>query len=122
MTLDAELPSAGLEAWLRRLLGDGKRVEWSVNDCGEQTGDPAADRGRVFPACVEASVALSDDRALSISIVVGTWRDGTIVPGAAAFWHAVVTGPRRQQTFLKTLGAVPAQIERVRVYDADRKA
>ena len=120
-TLDAELPSAGFEMWLRGLVGESGRIEWRVSDCGEQTGDPAADRGRVFPACVEASAALTGGRALSISIVSGTWRDGMIVPGAAALWHAVITGTSGQQTFLERLGAMPAQIGRVGAYDADRK-
>jgi hypothetical protein len=113
-TLDPELPSARFEEWLRGLLGEDRRIEWRVTDCGEQTGNPAADRGRVFPACVEASAVLTGDRAFSISIVSGTWRDGTIVPGAAALWHAVVTRTKGQQTFLRRLGAVPAVIEEIR--------
>lgn len=37
-TLDQALPEAGFEQWLQTEAGADTRLEWEVNDCGEQTG------------------------------------------------------------------------------------
>jgi hypothetical protein len=79
--LDPKLPRQPLDQWLRRLVGPAARIEWSVDDCGEQTGTPA-DKGRDFPMCVSASAALPDGRTVGISVQVGTFKKG--VRGAPA--------------------------------------
>jgi hypothetical protein len=63
-SVDGTLPNQRLDLWLQDLFGSTARAAWEVNDCGEQTGDPQADRGRDFPMCVEVSIPLDNGRAL----------------------------------------------------------
>jgi len=56
--IEPSLPNRAFEPWLRGVTGARTEVRWEVNDCGEQTGDPALDKGRDFPMCAEAQVAL----------------------------------------------------------------
>src|SRR5512143_2448191 len=58
---DKNLPKVTLEYFLTS-ESDGRKIEWEVNDCGEQTGNPAVDRGRDFPLCVEARVSARELR------------------------------------------------------------
>jgi hypothetical protein len=44
--MDKTLPRATFESWVQGLVGAEATLEWSTNDCGEQTGNPALDRGR----------------------------------------------------------------------------
>ncbi len=71
--LEDTLPSQPFESWLSETAGDGADIQWELNDCGEQTGDPDIDAGRVIPVCVSAYVALADGREFSVSILAGTW-------------------------------------------------
>ena len=89
--LDRKLPRQPLEQWLRRLVGPTARIEWSVDDCGEQSGTPA-DRGRDFPLCVAVDATLPDGRVVMISVQVGTFKTG--VSGA----------PTERMLFLKRNG------------------
>ena len=73
--LDPKLPRQPLDQWLRQLVGPSARIEWSVDDCGEQSGTPA-DKGRDFPMCVAVEAALPDGRVVSLSVQVGTFKTG----------------------------------------------
>jgi hypothetical protein len=86
--LDAALPSQSLEAWLTRLVGGAPFVLWEVNDCGEQTGNPA-NTPADFPICAEAAIALPDGRSAALSLVVGTHKKGVF--GAPKVWSMCVT-------------------------------
>jgi hypothetical protein len=46
--LEPGMPKQALSEWLRKAAGPGAKLEWELNDCGEQTGS-AADAGRGFP-------------------------------------------------------------------------
>jgi hypothetical protein len=74
----SSLPHVPLDGWLRDLAGSNAIVTWAAeaNDCGEQTGTPALDRGRDFPLCADVRIALTSGRALSLSFLVGTMRQG----------------------------------------------
>jgi hypothetical protein len=111
-SLEAALPSLSLEGWLGEIAGE-RSVRWEVNDCGEQTGDPALDRERLFPACVEATIALAPGRSASVSIIAGSWRDGRIVPGRPALRHAVINSGGTP-AFVNTLAAWQEAIESAR--------
>ena len=63
-----------LEFFLKYESG-GAPITWEVNDCGEQTGNPATDQGRDFPMCVEADFD-KDHAAVSVMVSVGTFRKG----------------------------------------------
>jgi hypothetical protein len=94
--LDKTLPDEPLEAWLVRLLGPGARVGWEVNDCGETAGSPY-DPEWDGPVCVQAFAALSGGRELNISVVVGTERQGVVLP--AGVFDAWIAGPDTSSLF-----------------------
>lgn len=74
--LDSALPHGRFENWLNGIVGRRAKMQWEVNDCGEQTGVPAVDTVRDMPTCVEVSGQLADLRRLGISIIVGTVKQG----------------------------------------------
>jgi hypothetical protein len=76
--LDSTLPRARFSEWLAKVIGDNAVVQWEVNDCGEQTGDPAVDSLRDIPICVGVYVTLADHRKLGIMIAVGTHNKGLV--------------------------------------------
>jgi hypothetical protein len=57
--LDVALRTQALDTWLARVVGSRGSIRWEVNDCGEQTGNPA-NTPVDFPVCAEAVIALSD--------------------------------------------------------------
>jgi len=70
--IDPQLPPVSFDAWLAGLIGAQTRMQWEVNDCGEQTGNPALDRGRVFPRCVELRADLPAKRAVILLLSAGS--------------------------------------------------
>ena len=58
-SFDRSLPNVSLEFFLKYEAG-GAPIKWEVNDCGEQTGNPATDRGHDSPMCVEADFDSKD--------------------------------------------------------------
>jgi hypothetical protein len=87
-SLDRSLPNVSLEFFLKN-EGGGAPVKWEVNDCGEQTGNPAADEGRDFPMCVEARMDLKDGHTVTVVVTVGTFKRGLV--GAPTLFSAAVT-------------------------------
>jgi hypothetical protein len=83
------LHSQALDTWLVRVVGSRGSIRWEVNDCGEQTGNPA-NTPVDFPICAEAVIALSDGREAGLSIAVGTAQKG--VSGQPTVWSMYVTG------------------------------
>jgi hypothetical protein len=87
-----------LTDWLLSLVG---AAIWSIDDCGEQTGNPGLDAGRDFPVCVTAQVALPDGRALVVSVLIGTQQKG--VTGAPAVRSVDLIDPRGGTRSFKNL-------------------
>jgi hypothetical protein len=100
--IDPELPEVSLEAWLRGLAQEGTEISWEVNDCGEQTGNPALDRGRDFPMCADASVQASAARHLIVSLLVGSWMTG-VTADAPSFRGAYIREEGGQPRFFGRL-------------------
>jgi len=73
--LEAGLADVPFADWLQKRLGPAARVDWEVNDCGEQSGDPS-DRNRDFPICVQASGMKSAALKATVLIGVGTFKRG----------------------------------------------
>jgi hypothetical protein len=90
--LDPVLPSVSFEKWLGVEAGADAQFHWEVNDCGEQTGT-AADRDSDFPMCVEAQADMKDQRAIVVSVVVGTFKKGTF--GTPSVFFAQLVTPRK---------------------------
>lgn len=78
--IDSELPAGHFSDWLASIIGDSATVQWELNDCGEQSGDPAVDSLRDIPACVGVYVTFPDGRKLGIMIAVGTSNKGLAGP------------------------------------------
>lgn len=105
--LDSSLGKEPLATWITRLGGPKGKVFWEVNDCGEQTGNPAADEGRDFPACVQASLFLPDGREFGVLVSVGTWEKGFVgVPRL----HQIYWASGQQTHELKRLSQIPEEI------------
>ena len=76
--LEKGLPKMPFADWFAKLAGEENKVEWEVNDCGEQTGDPKQDRKRDIPACVSAWAELPDNREVLVNVIVGTFGKGVL--------------------------------------------
>lgn len=105
--LDARLPRESFAAWLARIAGPKAKIFWEVNDCGEQTGDPSADEDRDSPACVQASLFLSDGREFGALISVGTWQKGFVGKPAV---RQVYWAEGQQTHSLSRLAQIPDEI------------
>ena len=108
--MEASLPDTAFAAWLRSLVGPRAAIKWEVNDCGEQTGNPSADKGRDFPMCAEAQVALGGKRTLSVSLSVGTLKTG-VKAGPARFFYAVIVQPDGSIKSIDKLSQMPGAIK-----------
>ena len=73
--IEPNLPRQSLSIWYQEVVGKPTKIDWEVNDCGEQTGTPE-DKGRDFSMCVKASSALGSDVTVSINIQFGTFERG----------------------------------------------
>jgi hypothetical protein len=107
--LDASLPSEKFQVWLRSLVGD-RTIVWEISDCGEQSGNPEADKGRDFPLCVEVTVVLSEKRTLFVNLALGTFGTG-ISKDPAQFSFAVIREPNGSQTWIHMLSQLPAAVK-----------
>lgn len=93
--LDPKAPTQRLESWVRMILGKDASLRWEVNDCGEQTGDPATSKGTDLPICVELD-GLSPahgNAKLVVSIAVGSIQKG--FAGKPTLWFAEIEFPAR---------------------------
>lgn len=107
-SLDDRLPKITLEQFLA-YEGDGAEIHWEVNDCGEQTGDPEADRDRDFPMCVEADFDVHH-RAVSVFIAIGTSKKGPL--GNPALFSASITDQDGKIHSVPRLGDLPKDLRR----------
>jgi hypothetical protein len=108
--VEKALPRVTFEAWLQGLVGPQAALKWSTNDCGEQTGNPALDRGRDFPICAEVQVAVAGDRQLSLSLMVGSTSRGLTV-GPPKFRQGTISGPKGSERItIEKLSDVPKLI------------
>ncbi|HEV2246317.1 MAG TPA: hypothetical protein VGW37_06660 [Terriglobia bacterium] len=108
--LDPSLPEKSLAKWLREVVGPHTPITWEVNDCGEQTGNPEADKGRDFPICAEAQVTLQQKSRLSVSVSVGTLKTG-VQPGPVGLAYAVIVRPDGTTRTIRKLSQVPEAIK-----------
>jgi hypothetical protein len=108
--MEKTLPRATFETWVQGLVGAQATLKWSTNDCGEQTGNPALDKGRDFPICAEVQVALAGDRQLSLSLMVGSTSRGLTV-GPPMFRQGNISGPKGSEMIsIEKLSDVPKLI------------
>ena len=103
--VDSSLPRTTFERWLLDLFGPLAKTQWEINDCGEQTGNPHVNQGRDFPMCVDASVALGDDRTLYLLLVVGTFKTGVRRETPTFFYGCLTQGGVPTQWLKSLAGA-----------------
>ena len=108
--MDKTLPQVTFETWLQGLAGTQAVLTWSVTDCGEQSGNPALDRGRDFPMCAEVNVKLPGNRLLSLSLLAGSMGRGLTVVPLKLYSGAIIEPEPKQITWIKTLAEVPRLI------------
>jgi hypothetical protein len=108
-TFDSSLPKVTLKFFLES-ESEGAKIEWEVNDCGEQTGDAAVDRGRDIPTCVEANLKLKDQRSVAVMVAVGSVKKG--LSGSPSLFSSTVTDENGSHSV--RLIELPAQIHRGR--------
>ncbi len=106
-SLDSSLPKVSLEFFLNYESG-GADIRWEVNDCGEQTGNPATDRGTDSPMCVEADFT-KDRTDVTVMVSVGTFQKGP--SGKPALFGVTVHGPSGRVHSLR-LGDLPKELHR----------
>ena len=111
--IEPSLPNKAFSVWLRNLVGPKAHIQWEVNDCGEQTGNPESDKGRDFPMCAEVQVELAGKRKLSISLSVGTFKTGAHA-GPARFFYAFILQPDGSSRLINKLSQVPGAIRKAR--------
>ena len=80
--IETILPPQSFAEWFRETVGQEAKIDWDINDCGDQTGT-AEDGGRDSPMCVKAFAAIGSDVSASVNIQFGTFGRG-ITPGKPA--------------------------------------
>ncbi len=105
--LDPKLPKQAFGVWLEKLVAPAK-VEWEVNDCGEQSGTPA-DQGRDFPMCVEANAELSSGAKVTVSVAVGTVNKG--ISGKPGVFFILLDEPGSEEKDVVHLSDLAARLQ-----------
>ena len=105
--LDSLLPRTPFLTWFKSIVGNETKLEWEVNDCGEQTGDATLDADRDFPSCIEVTAVLPDQRKVGVAIAVGTVRKGLTGMPTVMSVYVQVAG---QYYHLKRLSDLPRAV------------
>jgi hypothetical protein len=106
--LDSVLPRIPFLTWFKSVVRASAKIEWEINDCGEQSGAPAVDTQRDFPTCLEVTATLADGRKAGVAVVVGTVQKGlTGLPQV----RSVYLEANGEIHHLKRLSELPRAIE-----------
>jgi len=93
---DKSLPPVPTEQWLISILPRGIVAVWgdNVTDCGEQTGDPAIDRERDMPMCIEIELKQKDKSVGYLLLFVGTEKKGKLEETAGLYYGYIRRGDK----------------------------
>jgi hypothetical protein len=83
--LDSSIEEGRFSDWLEEAFPHDATIEWELNDCGEQTGNPAIDTLREMPVCVGITAKLGDGREIGMALFVGTDKEGLVGPPAVYY-------------------------------------
>lgn len=103
--LDSRLRAQGFLQWLRGVVGNSQKIDWEVNDCGEQDG---SGRQKDFPICVQAHTFTSDHVEVSIMVMVGSHMRGIV--GKPAVWGIWVVTEHDGSKLLDTLSELRQEL------------
>lgn len=106
--LDSALPKMRFERWLLDVVGKGAALRWSINDCGEQSGDPEVDAKRDLPICAGVEAELDQGRAFQILLAIGTQKKGI---GGKPKLRSVIVQANRRMWDVKRLRDLPKALE-----------
>jgi hypothetical protein len=84
-TIHSSLPKMPYGKWFSNLVGNKKKINWHVTDCGEQNG---SGNQKDFPICVEVSAKYLKNKTLFISTVFGTYKKGLV--GTPKVWMVFI--------------------------------
>lgn len=74
--LDHRLRRQSFETWLKSVVGRRASINWEVDDCGEQDGNPSNPINLNPPLCANARAKMADGNELGIAIAVGSHKKG----------------------------------------------
>ncbi len=106
--LDSALPKMRFERWLLDVVGKGVELQWELNDCGEQTGDPEVDSKRDLPICAGVDAELDKGRAFQILLAIGTQKKGI---GGKPKLYSIIVQANRRLWDVKRLRDLPKALE-----------
>lgn len=107
--LDKRLPAESFARWFAKVVGKGQKIDWEVNDCGEQDG---SGRQKDFPICVQAAGKTADLIQISVSIAVGTHKRGIV--GKPVIWGIWVEAEPEISKILDELNQLPKELTGIR--------
>jgi hypothetical protein len=107
-SLDNSLPKVSLEFFLKYESG-GAPIQWEVNHCVEQAGNPPTDRGSDPPMCVEADFQ-KDQTSVTVMVSVGTFKKGP--SGVPVVFSVTVNDQSGRIHSLRRLGDLPKELHR----------
>lgn len=96
-----------IDVWLAGVIGQQVPTVWGINDCGEQTGDPAVDKERDLPICGELEATLAPDRSVYLYFSLGTQSLGVLE--GRDLWFVGILEPENTLTF-ESLSALAAHL------------
>jgi hypothetical protein len=102
-------PKVTLEYYLQTQTGGGAKIKWEMNDCGEQTGDPADRNMTDPPICVEADVEPARGGVLTLFIAVGS--DKTGIKGKPTVFYISFKDAQGTTMELRRLSQIPLELQ-----------
>jgi hypothetical protein len=107
-SFDRSLPNVSLEFFLK-YEGGGAPIKWEVNDCGDQTGNPALDQEQGSPMCVEADFEYKGQKAVTVLVSAGTFKRG---PSAVPALISVTITESGTSRPVRHLSDLPVELHR----------
>ncbi len=105
--LQPGMQKVSLEYYLQTQSGAGATIKWEVNDCGEQTGDPADRNIADPPICVEADVTNQRGATAYLFIAIGTAKTG--VKGKPKVFSISFKDSKGNTKELRRIGQIPLE-------------
>ncbi len=105
--LQPGMPKVGLEYYLQTQSANDAKIKWEMNDCGEQTGDPADRNIADPPTCVEADVTNAHGDMAVLFVAVGTAKTG--IKGKPKVFSISFKDAKGRTKELQRIGQIPLE-------------
>lgn len=107
--LDRRLPARSFSQWFGKVVGKSQKIEWHVNDCGEQDGTGMQPD---FPICVESNAYTADRIKVYVLIAIGTHKLG--ITGKPEVWGAWIIKDQKELKFIDELSDLQQELALLR--------